>query len=159
MEALFQMSNNKDLWTKPIVRIPFNSFDEDIFVNSMASELLMGYKMDIKRITYKIIDQEINKNKKLDLRKQILIKNQIYYNMIENITTIVLNIAKEYYDDFIKNKIEFNETMQLDELSQFNETMQLDESSQFNETIYISSDNDEFNNMITLDAPILPFTV
>jgi hypothetical protein len=109
METILSMSNDNDLWTKSIQRILTNSFDEEIFVNAMAHDLLLNYKQEILNVACKLVNQEISKRKNIDLRMKLLIRNQIYNNLTENITNIVLNMAKEYYDNNIKETFQMNE--------------------------------------------------
>ena len=102
MEALFNLSSNNDIWINPVKRVPTNSHDEETFVNEMACELLNSNKNHILNMTFKIINREIAKRPRSDLRRKILIQNQIYSNMIDNVSNMVLNLAKNFYDDYIK---------------------------------------------------------
>ena len=139
METLFNMTNNNELWTIPIKRILTDSFDEEMFVNSMAHELLMTYKNEILKITFKIIEKEIFKRRKINLHKQILIKNQIYNNLAENITNIVYNMAKEYYDNNMKESYINNDNL----LTQQD----------------IVDDLDDFDTMIGDEGMVLAFSI
>ncbi len=108
MDFLSNLLNNNDFWKTPIYRKPTNSLDEEDFVNCMAYELLTNNKMNILIITNKIINSEIKKKSRINIHKELLIRNQIYSNMIENITALVLNIAKDYYDEYIKEQEVFS---------------------------------------------------
>ena len=95
---IFNTDNNNDLWTKPINRLPNYTEEEKQYVNNMANNILLENRNNIISIINKVVNCEITKRKP-DLRKQLLIKNQIFSNIIENVSTIVLNMAKETYDN------------------------------------------------------------
>ncbi len=120
MESFFDLLENKTIYSIPINRKLTNSTEEEIFVNEMGRQLLISNKADILYIANKIITREINKRPLLDLRGKLLLKNQIYSNLIENITTIVLNLSKEFYEEnYDKNepndqKVDLFEKMSLD---------------------------------------------
>lgn len=102
MESLFDMLNNSNFWKIPIYKKPISSKAEEDFINNMAHDVLMSNKIDILNITYKIVNRELKKCSIYDMRKRLLIQNQIHSNMIENITNTVFNIAKDYYDEYIR---------------------------------------------------------
>ncbi len=133
MDFLLTALNTNDLWIKIIKPIPTCSFDEDIFVNSMKNELLITYKQEILNIIAKIINNEISKRENIDMRKKILIRDQIYNNMVENINNMVHNMAKEQYDNYIK---EIEET---------------------NKEIQQTQSNDLFDSMVEDNNVIIPF--
>ncbi len=105
MEFLFDILNNNDFWKVPINRKQINSKDEENFINNMAQDLLTNNKIEIFNIASNIIKKELNKYSIYDIRKRLLIKNQIYSNIIDNIVNIVFNIAKDYYDEFVEPEI------------------------------------------------------
>ncbi len=102
MEALFIMLNNNDFWKNPIHRKPINSKDAEDFINIMAQEMLINNKTEIFNTTIKIINKELNKYSIYDIRKRLLVKNQLYLNLVDNIINTIFNIATDYYDEFIK---------------------------------------------------------
>jgi hypothetical protein len=136
MDRLFA-SNTTELFTKPITRILPTSFDEDIFVNSMYHELLMNYKQDISNLVTNIIQKEISKHKRIDLRKFLLIKTQLYNNLYENISNLIFNMAKDYYDNYVQQYVDINAL----------------ETAQFTPMI------DEFNESVIADNMFTPFNV
>jgi hypothetical protein len=95
------LSHDNELWTKRIERKITESSYEESFVNEMAYELLTSNKASILSMTFGIIEREINKRPNIDLRKKILIKNQVLTNMVENVTNMVLNLAKNFYDEYV----------------------------------------------------------
>jgi hypothetical protein len=101
MDNLFNLSHDNELWTKRIERKITESSYEESFVNEMAYELLTSNKASILSMTFGIIEREINKRPNIDLRKKILIKNQVLTNMVENVTNMVLNLAKNFYDEYV----------------------------------------------------------
>ncbi len=136
MEVLFNISNITDVCTKSIKRMLTNSVDEETFINSIANELLMDHKYEIKSIIFKMINKEIYKRENMDLRKKLLITNQLYNNLVDNINNIFFNIAKEYYDNNIQ------------EISTMTEPTQ-----------NINILDNEFETMVQDDNPFLPFNV
>jgi hypothetical protein len=102
MDNLFNMSHDNELWTKRIERKLTASPYEETFVNEMAYELLNSNKANILSMTSGIINREISKRPNIDLRQRLLIKNQILNNMVENVTNMVLNLAKNFYDDYVR---------------------------------------------------------
>jgi hypothetical protein len=105
MESLFQMLNNNDFWKTPIHRKPIDSKDAEDFINNMAQDLLLNNKIEILNIISKIVNREIYKISQYNILKRLLIKNQIYSNMVDNIINMIFNIAKEYYDELVEPEI------------------------------------------------------
>ena len=101
MDNLFNLSHDNELWNKRIERKLTESSYEESFVNEMAYELLNSNKASILSMTFGIIERETNKRPNIDLRKKLLIKNQILTNMVENVTNMVLNLAKNFYDEYV----------------------------------------------------------
>ncbi len=101
------VSNSSHLWTIPVHANPTESSEEEKFVNTMANDILEKNRTYIIELASKIIDTELKKhNSNKDLRKKILIKNQIIKNINYNIINTVLNLAKEIYDDNIKQSLQ-----------------------------------------------------
>ena len=96
------ITETNELWTIPVYAKQFDSYEEEMFINTMACDIFERNRDYIIRIASKIIDAEIKKHKNMDLRKKILIKNQILNNINHNVINIVLNLAKEIYDNNIK---------------------------------------------------------
>jgi hypothetical protein len=99
MESFFDLLESKNIYNTPIARKLTNSAEEEIFINEMGRQLLISNKADILYIVNKIITRELNKRPHLNVCGKLLLKNQIYSNLIENITTIVLNLSKDYYEE------------------------------------------------------------
>ncbi len=103
MEELFNILHNDNFWKIPIHRKPIKSKDAEQFINNMAQDMLINNKIEIFNITYKIINRELNKYSIYDIHKRLLVKNQIYSNLVDNIINTIFNIAKDYYDEFVED--------------------------------------------------------
>jgi hypothetical protein len=103
----------------------------------MYHELLMNYKQDISNLVTNIIQKEISKHKRIDLRKFLLIKTQLYNNLYENISNLIFNMAKDYYDNYVQQYVDINAL----------------ETAQFTPMI------DEFNESVIADNMFTPFNV
>ncbi len=107
------MSNQidyKTFWMIPIAKLECHSEEELNFVNNMSVELTNDMRDDLINITRQTILYELNKRTKKDLRIQILIRDQIINNMIQNTYNLNWNIAKESYELMQpkKNDIDIN---------------------------------------------------
>lgn len=99
MDIFIILTENQHTIFKTLIeRKKTNSIDEEIFVNEMTRSLLSNYRAYILEYTSQIILRELNKRPNIILRDKVLIKNQIYNNIIENIINIVFNQSKDYYD-------------------------------------------------------------
>jgi len=97
MDLLIVLTEHQQtIWKYPIERKKTESMDEEIFVNEMTRVLLSNYRGYILEYTSQIIMNHINKSNR-SLREKVLIKNQIYNNIIDNIINIVFNQSKDYY--------------------------------------------------------------
>ena len=85
---IFNISSYTDLWTVPILKKSVNSTEEELIITSMANHVYSLNEDFIISMIYKIINSEYKKHK--DLRIRILLKNQIYMNIINNIYTITI---------------------------------------------------------------------
>jgi hypothetical protein len=86
-----------EMWTKPIEQHHISPDIEDT-IKSMALQTMNDNFIVISNITNRIINNEFKKHSPENLRKRLLIKNQIINNLTENIKTLTINMAKEKYD-------------------------------------------------------------
>ncbi len=126
MEALYDMLNNNNFWKIPVYRKPTNSKDAEEFINCMAQDMLINNNTEIFNITSKIINRELYKYSIYDIRKRLLVKNQIYSNIVDNIINTIFNIAKDYYDEFVEEpnieNTQLNKTDSVNDIIQDNKS-------------------------------------
>ena len=101
MDIPFDHLNYDDLWKKPVEE--YNEYyhispENEEKIKLEAINMLDKNMSTIVDIINKVINHESNKISIDNLRKRSLIKNQIIYNITENIKQLALNIAKEEYD-------------------------------------------------------------
>ena len=94
---IFNVSSYTELWTIPIPKRTTNSNEEELIITSMANHVYSLNEDFIKSMIYKITNFEFKKH--TDLRKRILLREQIYKNIINNIYTSLFNMAKTTYDN------------------------------------------------------------
>jgi hypothetical protein len=109
---LFNISTHTELWTTPVSKHLTSTQEEELIITSMANQLYCLNRKHIYNMICKLVDSEFSKKDHLDLRKRLLIKNQIYNNAIHNIWNIVFNLSKETYDREIAN----TQTQQFDDM-------------------------------------------
>jgi hypothetical protein len=89
--------NYIEMWTKPIIKHHISPDIEET-IELMASQTIYEHRVALSNIKNRIIQHEYRKHPVENLRKRLLIKNQIVNNLTENIKTLTINIAKEKYD-------------------------------------------------------------
>jgi hypothetical protein len=109
---LFNIRTHTELWTTPISKHLTSTQEVELIITSMANQLYNLNRKHIYNMICKLVDSEFSKKDHLDLRKRLLIKNQIYNNSIHNIWNILFNLAKETYDREIAN----TQTQQFDDM-------------------------------------------
>jgi hypothetical protein len=101
MDIPFNNLNYDDLWRKPVeeyIEYYHISPENEEKIKLLAVDMLDNNLSTIVDIINKVIKHESNKISIDNLRKRALIRNQIIYNITENIKKLALNIAKEEYE-------------------------------------------------------------
>jgi hypothetical protein len=93
----FSFDDLNSFWMKPIKK-HYIKPEEEADINIISSILLDEITSNIHNIAKRIIYKELYKRPKASLHQQLLIKCQVISNVIENITNISINIAKDRYD-------------------------------------------------------------
>ncbi len=146
--------NFNELWTKPIEQYHISPEIEET-IKTMALQTINENYVTISNITIKIVNSEYIKHSAYDLHKRLLIKNQIVYNITENIKKLAINMAKEKYDmelarHYDENLVPINFDTEFDNRLFFG--YDINNNTDYNNTDYNNTDyNLECNEEIDLD--------